>query len=141
MKNYTKVKVYLRNNIVLEISDEELTAIKLSEEYMYIEYLNDAGMHHRVGGPAREWHMGSEEWFIDGKIHRERGPAITWSTGSKWWAREGRWHRVDGPAVEKEDGTKEWWVHGKQHTQEEFNRWVRWVHNTARHNEREIGER
>lgn len=33
--------------------------------------------YHRLGGPARIWTDGSEEWYIRGKCHRIDGPATT----------------------------------------------------------------
>jgi hypothetical protein len=50
-----------------------------------IEYQNEQGLLHRLDGPARIWHDGSQSWWINDNLHREDGPAREWNDGDKEW--------------------------------------------------------
>lgn len=102
-----------------------------------VEWHNDAGNLHRLGGPALEYDNGDKWWFVNGKLHHDDGPAMCLSDGSKHWYKRGKLHRIDGPAwidkdvcrwyqngklyradgpsVEFSDGTKEWRTDYKLH--------------------------
>ena len=56
--------------------------------------------------------LGSEFWYLNGKLHREGGPAVVHLNGSKEWYLNDRLHREDGPAVMYVSGYAEWWVRG-----------------------------
>jgi hypothetical protein len=73
-------------------------------------YLHDD--HHRVDGPAIEFHDGSTEWWVNGECHREDGPACEYTDGTKKWFVNGKRHREDGPAIVYANGKKAWWING-----------------------------
>jgi hypothetical protein len=97
VKNYTKIKLTLKDNTELYIDEDELIVFKMSGEYDYIKYLNDRNERHRLDGPAVEYADGDSRWWING-----------------------RRHRLDGPAIEAADGSKYWFVDGTNYSQEEF---------------------
>jgi len=74
---------------------------------------------------------GNVEYFNEnGQTHRLGGPAIIWPDGTKFWYVNGKQQRLDGPAVEFSDGSKEWWVNdnliGKSEegfTDKDFEQW------------------
>lgn len=79
-----------------------------------MEWRNELGELHRVGGPAVIWGSGRQMWYQDGLLHRTDGPAIIgWQCQQLWYVK-GKLHRTDGPAVEHADGTREWWLDGVQ---------------------------
>ena len=55
-----------------------------------------------------------------GLLHRLDGPAIEYPDGSKSWCQNGQLHRIDGPAVEWARGNKDWFINGKILTEAEF---------------------
>jgi hypothetical protein len=60
-----------------------------------IEWRDADGELHRVGGPARVFPSGRQEWFRHGRLHRE-----------------GLRHRGDGPAAIYPEGRKVWFTEG-----------------------------
>jgi len=72
-------------------------------------YRNENGQLHRIDGPAKIYHDGSEEWWQNGVLHRDGEPATIWINTNgitKRWFFNGLLHRVDGPAEEYSDGDK-----------------------------------
>ena len=82
-----------------------------------IQYIGESGtvywkstenpkLFHREDGPAIQYPIGSQCWYLMGKLHREDGPAGIWrdlNTGQY---------------------TYEYFIHGKQYTEEEFKRHI-----------------
>jgi len=73
-------------------------------------YLN--GRLHRTDGPAVVHRGGHSEWWVHGRRHRTDGPAISYPDGAERWYLNGKLHRIDGPAVIHHNGTQEWWING-----------------------------
>ena len=107
-----------------------------SDEVVYYEWRNEAGLRDHKGSPAcREWTVVEgvyrhtrDEWYKDGVLHRPDGPAI-----ESWWIhlesalrtkRERKWYthgkldRVGGPAfLEWEEGVlvcRGWYRNGER---------------------------
>jgi hypothetical protein len=70
---------------------------KVTYEYGTVEYRNDKGQIHRIGGPAVICTDGTQEYYREGKIHR-----------------------TDGPALIVPDGTVEYWMAGIEYTKEDY---------------------
>jgi hypothetical protein len=87
------------------------------------------GVLHRIGGPAHIDDLGTEEFWVGGKISRAGGlPAIirfpsrlfdritsevVFVNPEEYWV-NGLKHRVDGPAVVTNAGVQEFWIMGKR---------------------------
>jgi hypothetical protein len=54
-----------------------------------IEWRDEEGELHRVGGPARIFPSGREEWFRHGRLHHTDGPAAIYPDGRRIWFIEG----------------------------------------------------
>ena len=74
-----------------------------------IEWRDEEGELHRVGGPARVFPSGREEWFRLGCLHRSDGPAVIHANGSVKYYVDGVRHREDGPACVYVNGTEKWY--------------------------------
>jgi hypothetical protein len=66
-----------------------------------IYYTNTKVQRHRIGGPARIWSSGTQEYCVNGKTHR-----------------------IDGPARIYPDGTREYWVDDIKYTEEQYHKAV-----------------
>ena len=66
MENYTRTRVVLGYSTRLYISEEELTAFKLSGAYQKIEYVDSKGRLHRTDGPAVEHSCGCTQVYVHG---------------------------------------------------------------------------
>ena len=63
------------------------------------------------------------EWRDEhGLLHRIGGPALEYSDGTRWWFKHGKLHRIDGPAVEHSDGSVEFWLDGIEVTSRDVGR-------------------
>ncbi len=82
-------------------------------------YIN--GKLHREDGPAIIYPNGGEDWYINGKLHREDGPAAIFPDGIQKWYINDQLHREDGPAAIFPDGKQFWYINGKQLTEQQFN--------------------
>jgi len=80
-----------------------------------IEWRDEEGKLHRVGGPARVFPSGREEWFRHGHLHRADGPAVLHANGSVKYYVDGVRHREGGPACVYVNGTEKWYREGKRH--------------------------
>ena len=114
-----------------------------SHEYKFVEFRNENGQLHRLGGPAQIYYRKDEagnwtvkhreSWFKNDQLHREDGPAVIeyYNDGvikseMEQWFKNGQRHREDGPAViEYVWGNiydKRWYEDGKEISQEEHRR-------------------
>jgi len=62
-----------------------------------IEWRDENGELHRVGGPARVFPSGREEWFRHGRLDRAGGPAV-----------------IHAPAAIYPDGRRIWFIEGEK---------------------------
>ena len=90
--NYTKIQVVFTGGEVLYITEDEVVVYQLSEDYLYMVYMNDNKDPHRLDGPAWNWADGSKSWWENGERHRAGGL----------------------PAIEGAEGYKEWWMNGRK---------------------------
>ncbi|HXS33794.1 MAG TPA: hypothetical protein VN758_08500 [Solirubrobacterales bacterium] len=81
-----------------------------------LEWRDERGELHRVGGPARVFPSGREEWFRRGRLHRSNGPAVIHANGSVKYYVDGVRHREGGPACVYVNGTEKWYREGKRAT-------------------------
>ena len=57
--------------------------------------------------------LGSQCWYLNGKLHREDGPAEICADGDQIWYLNGKLHREDGPAEIYANGSQRWYLNGK----------------------------
>jgi hypothetical protein len=80
---------------VIDTDGKPLTKIT----YMHgtVEYYNNKGQFHRIGGPCYIHKNGYHTYWVNGKRHRTDGPAIIYT-----------------------DGSSEYWVDDVEYTKEEY---------------------
>ena len=57
---------------------------------------------------------GTRYWYNAGLLHRLDGPAVEFTDGSAEWWLNGELHCETGPAIIHNDGTEEWWINGER---------------------------
>jgi hypothetical protein len=72
---------------VIDTDGKPLT--KVTYYYGTVEYRNDKGQRHRIGGPALICSDGTQEYYMEGKIHRTDGPAQIFPNGKQYYYVEG----------------------------------------------------
>ena len=65
-------------------------------------------------------YVGTQQWWVNGKLHREDGPAVVYVHGAKAWYINGLRHRLYGPAVEYANGRKWFFIAGVEYTEEDY---------------------
>jgi hypothetical protein len=103
---------------IIDIDGQVLT--KATNSYGRIEYHDTTGQYHRLGGPARIWPDGYQDYWIDDKRHRTDGPAVIHPNGAQQYWVDGKLHRIDGPAEIYPDGTVEYWVNDIHYTEDDY---------------------
>ena len=99
MKNYDRIIVAMPDMGEYDINWDEYLMYKVAGNYDYIEF-RMGDKFHRLDGPAREWHNGNKEWWVNGKLHRLDGPAIEWASGfRKWCVNDVRYTERDYPGA------------------------------------------
>ena len=114
-----KVEAIRNSDIIKEMRKQYIEIDESGDKFYYSD--KEMTVLHREDGPAIEWAIGSNVWYINGKRHREDGPAVEAASGYKIWLINGNKHREDGPAYEDASGYKEWWINGAELTEEGFN--------------------
>lgn len=84
-------------------------------------WFNDAGLKHRVGGPAEEFNDGKKTWWFENKLHRSDAPAVEYANGGKEFWFDGKLHCDSGPAIIRANGQCMWALDGEIIPESVFN--------------------
>lgn len=88
-----------------------------------------------------ETKSGTKSWYVNGKHHRLDGPAYEYHSGRKEWWVNGKPHRLDGPSSEGGTEKEEYYIDGTFLSKEDFYKKIKELNLPIPENKRELAKK